>query len=211
MSEVVKPGDVVLYGGELSTRLLFVDTILCVGAMVPLPQSDGFFAIRENVQDVLAALCVKVCADDFYESRAYRLNLRDAERDGCHPTSQMPEHRILLGKRFEDGEVPGLSAESLIARFDSGLGFDLIPLCNDRPSTDKRVLARPGLFVTRFPEAASVCKSKVSLLEPDQTKMLLTAVFHESDTLVLDPLEPVHHLERATRNHGRSSDVRAFF
>lgn len=197
LSECVAQGDLVFYGGAISTNMLFVDTVLCVERTVLLPQRDGRFQVKERVQELLTKLELDMSPQSFLDSRTYRLNLRDAEADGRHSKTELDPHRILIGRRLAAHDLPHADSATLLELFCTGLGFNFIPVCFAAPSKNKSVRVRPGLFVSRFPDANRMLHRKLCVMTVDQTTSLLRSIFAASDRLVLDPVVPTSSLARA--------------
>ena len=164
LSMLAAPGDIVFYGGAVSSpHELFVNTVLCVGYLVSLPQSDGKFRIRECVRELLSEMQLDVSVDAFYESYTYRLCLRDAERDGCHPGTRLVPHRTLIGRRLETKQDGLNSSTLLLELFESGSGLNFIPV-RRLPSRSEGVPCHPGLFVTEFRDAKTMLNAKSVVL-----------------------------------------------
>jgi hypothetical protein len=196
LSEVASPRDIILFGNAISKHMLFVDAVLCVDALVPLPQLGRTFQIEEGLSTLLSALKLALSGAEFRETRAYGLSLRDAEPDGCHPGSALQPHRMIVGRR-RSSDAPMETIDSLQTRFLSDDGFNFIPLLRAPPSKSKAIRERPGLFVARFADAQALCRRKVSELDEEQSRRLLHSILSASDELILDPIQPQYALQRA--------------
>ena len=188
LSERVQPGDIVFFGGRLSRNLIFIDTILRISQTVILPQVGGCFSLQAHAGQVLQGLGLTCTWSEFSNSRSYSLNLIDAEAGRVHNETEVNPHRMILGTRRAI-ERPQRQ-ETLLKCFLDGEGFNFIPLANAQASKNKGVRARPGLFTTSFVNACSILSDNVSELDAAHAEALLSLVFQQADTLVLDPPQP---------------------
>jgi len=186
-------GDIVLFGGCLSTNLFFVDTILCVARAVSIPHRNGEFVLRERFDEYWRSVfrwrASRADWNLFTVSRSFLHGLVDCLPEGMHHSTGADPHLQLLGRR----KTPmGLSRSALLSDFLRGRGFNCIPLRKVPASTRVDVLARPGLFTAQHHHLSHLLKHKVALLPSDHGVALLETVLRIADTLVLDPLIPTH-------------------
>jgi hypothetical protein len=192
LSEVVAPGDLVAFGGALSTHTVFIDTVLCVDRCPELPQRSGSFMLEEGFPDywVAAGGAPTVDWPAFAASRVFRWNLKDSMRGGHHEVTGIRPHRQIVGRRG----VPSVADRNTVhVALKNGEGFNFIPLAEQQVSSNKAVRARPGLFTARVHGVGNLirsAKSRVWRLPDPMAADLVAAVAFRADVLVTDPLEP---------------------
>jgi hypothetical protein len=195
LAKTVRAGDVIVFGGLLSTHLLFVDTVLCVARTAHIPQSgkrlsvDGYY--RKNARTLGLGTW-----QSFISSRSYRLNLIDAEQGGGHERTKVEPHLQIIGRRGPLGDTvePDVIARNLLR----GDGVNFIPLAfgSEPLSRNRGVRRSPGLLTVRFTGAARVLCHSINKLAPSNSETLLHSIVSAADTLVLDPVEPVYPVKR---------------
>jgi hypothetical protein len=189
LSETVRPGDVILFGGLLSTHIVFVDTVLCVSATPELPQQEGTLDVRAYHR-VNADVYGLGTWRSFVKSRDYQLNLKDAESGGGHHRTKVRPHRQIVGRR-RPASASKISRSALLKQFIGGKGFNFVPLAvHPEPVSRNKSLKRtPGLLTLRFKGASGVLSMPVNRLPASVGSDMLRLVL-AAETLVLDPIIP---------------------
>ncbi len=189
LSEVVRPGDLVLFGNWLSTHLLWSDTVLCVGECMSIPQRNNCLTIVENLEEYWPAATKRPfdkerSLDEFLQSRTYLLGLKDSTSTGGHHRTEIDPHLQIVGSRHEP-EV--LTRDALVEALCNGTGFSFIPMRARQDSGNKSVRARPGLFVLEHRGIAAELGggSGVVALSHVFGKRLIRRLIETADTLVL--------------------------
>lgn len=199
LSEEVGLGDLVIFGGDgIAKDVVFVDTVLCVGATLEIPQLKGRLNVREYFDRHAATLGLLGSWDKFTTTRAYRCNLKDSEEGRNHHGTKVNPHHQIVGKRSVMGHPTTIAKEAVVELLLSGNGFNFIPLRPDSPFTEnKEVISRPGLFSTKITgiyrqikEDDGDVKIKVAKIDPDLARWLIRAIVYQSEKLVLDPVTP---------------------
>ncbi len=188
LSELVRPGDVVVFGNYLSTHLLWCDTVLCVGECVPIPQRNHCLRVVERLDEYWPVATKRAfdsrSLDEFRQSRTYLLGLKDSTATGGHCRTEIAPHPQVIGSRREP-QV--LSRDALVEAILGGTGFSFIPLRARQDTRNQSVRARPGLFTVEHHgiKAELDGGSGVVALSHLFGKSLIRRIIETADALVL--------------------------
>jgi hypothetical protein len=190
LSEVVRPGDVVVFGNWLSTHILWCDTVLCVGECVGIPQRNHCLNVVEEIEEYWPDATKRPfdgnqCLDELLQSRTYLLGLKDSTATGGHYRTEIDPHLQIVGAR---GEPEMLQRDALAEATFSGQGFSFIPLRARQDSTRKSVRDRPNLFTMKCQGIAAALDggSGVVALGHVFGRGLVRAIIETADMLVLN-------------------------
>lgn len=202
LSEVVAEGDLIVFGGVLSTHLFFVDTIICVSHVAVIPSTtNGELQIIDKLNEYWPSASRRpfTCfsAEDLQrflrelrKSRTYRLGLVDGTPGGGHHATGVRPHRQIIGRRIEPASA---SRDQLLRDLLEGRGFNFIPLRQARVS--EQVADQPGIFSARLDRIAARLLDRdtgVVALSPADGEEVIRTILLDADRLVLDQpfLEP---------------------
>lgn len=199
LSNLVRDGDVIIFGDTFNSDTVWVDTVLCIYGTATIPALGKQFILEEQFdryrQDVLEFVG-GISWEKFTTFRDYRRNLVDTvEPGGKHTSTGVVPHKQLIGRRAQHDQVP-TDREKIHELFSSGDGFNFIPLraTSARHLTNnKQEHERPGLLVFTFElrRLLEDVESRVHLLSDDLGQRLLHAILGASTFLVLDPVQPL--------------------
>lgn len=204
-----KPDDLIVFGGYVNDNVIFVDTVLCVDRLLPIPQEDRNLKIKKYHEKYWRLLNLPEQWSDFQETRAYVYNLRDAEPPNGHhqTTNGLDPYLQIVGRRLKTDEIATIQRDALFSRllekggFNKKGGFNFIPLRAYYESENREIISRRPLFTTKIPKLGSLIKqNSVTKLDPDTSRDLLSAILHQADTLVLDPIDPAKPLPSPARS-----------
>lgn len=190
LSEVARPGDLILFGNSASTHIVWIDTVLCVGDRVAIPQRHGRLQVLERLPEYWTTGTKRdfggqVDRDEFLASRTFQLGLRDSTAGGGHHETEIEPHRQIVGRRMEPESA---EREVLFGEFRDGNGFDFIPLRAEQVSTRAGIRCRPGLFTANVEGIAAALGggSGVVALSRLYGRDLVRTIIDKADRLVLD-------------------------
>lgn len=197
LSNLVRAGDVIVFGDTFNLATTWVDTVLCVYGTATIPSVGNRFALEDRFdryRDEVSEFIDDLTWAQFKARRDFRRNLVDTiDPGGKHTTTGVVPHKQIIGRRAQ--RVPADRAEILDLLLD-GDGFNFIPLrAADAPQLTDNELERerPGLLSFKFElrRQLQAVENAVHLLPGDLGVGLLQAILAASTLLVLDPIEPL--------------------
>lgn len=211
LSHVAAAGDVILFGWPTSDRSIAVDTVLCVGACIPVPvhATHGkrfYFAFKEDFAVYRGRVAAHVRSfgnvswERFTASDDFRLNVVDAlgeddarailgySRETHHKRTDVLNHMQIIGR--SGTPPPRIQTAFLISEFVAGRGFNFIPTVAAR-SVHGEGLARthPGLLEIRTEAKHRLPSGGVSRLGDALGAELVGSIFETADALVFGRVE----------------------
>jgi hypothetical protein len=191
LSEIVRPGDLIVFGNYVNSRVIFVDTVFCVSTVLVIPQSGGNLDIQEYHRQHGPELGLPDW-EDFKKTRAYLLNLKAGRPGGSHHEAHINPHLQIVGTRKQNHPAT-INKDSLLQQCLAGEGFNFIPLKQSYESSNNEIATRRPLFSTDlFDFAKEIKQNSINPLKDGDASRLLRAIVHQSDELVLDPIAPTN-------------------